>query len=140
MSELQSTATTEHDLIDCTTDKKKKVEVTVTAKWPSKVERKNLPEDLTSLGKTLVRGTYKQIANAVSKNEKIKKEIVQLVKKEVERECTHLCSKKNPSCLRKTERRHARFFYGETLLRGRGQGTDATHRFINCCYQQKKQS
>ena len=97
MSELQSTATTEQDLIDCTTDKKKKVEVTMTAKWPSKEERKNLPEDLASLGKTLVRGTYKQIANAVGKNEKMKKEIMQLVKKEVKRECTHLCSKRNPS-------------------------------------------
>ena len=38
------------------------------------------------------------------------------------------------------QRRHARFFYGETLFRGRGQGSDATHRFISCCYQQKKQS
>ena len=57
VSELQSTATTENDLIDCTTDKKKKIEVTVTAKWPSKEERKYLPEDLTSSGKTLVRGT-----------------------------------------------------------------------------------
>ena len=114
VSELQSTATTEHDLIDCTTDKKKKVEVTVTAKWPSKVERKNLPEDLTSLGKTLVRGTYKQIANAVWKNEKIKKEM-QLVKKEVERECTHLCSKKNPSCLRKTDKEDMLDFSMEKL-------------------------
>ena len=38
------------------------------------------------------------------------------------------------------QRRHARFFYGETLFRGRGQGTYATHRFVSCCYQQKKQS
>ena len=33
--------------------------------------KKNLPEDVTSLDKTLVQGTYKQIANAVWKNEKI---------------------------------------------------------------------
>ena len=71
MSELQSTATIENELIDFTAEKKKKVEVTVTAKWPSKEERKNLPEDVTSLNKTLVQGTYKQIANAVWKNEKI---------------------------------------------------------------------
>ena len=66
MSELQSTATIENELLDCTTEKKKKVEVTVITKWPSKEERKNLPEDVT-----LVPGTYKHIANAVWKNEKI---------------------------------------------------------------------
>lgn len=71
MSELQSPATIENELIDFTAEKKKKVEVTVIAKWPSKEERKNLPEDVTSLDKTLVQGTYKQIANAVWKNEKI---------------------------------------------------------------------
>ncbi|CAH3022181.1 unnamed protein product [Porites evermanni] len=32
------------------------------------------------------------------------KEMMRLVRKEVERECTHLCSKKNPSCLRKTDK------------------------------------
>ena len=57
--ELQSTATIENELIDCTAEKRKKVEVTVIAKWPSKEERKNLPEDVTSLGKTLVQGTNK---------------------------------------------------------------------------------
>ena len=133
-SEPQPTATIENDLIDCTTKKKKKVEVTVTAKCPSKEERKNLPENLASLGKTLVRGTYKQIANAVWKNEKIKKEIMQLMRKEVElQEHSKLFEKDR-------QRGHAGFFYGETLFRGRGQGTDATHRFVSCCYQQKRQS
>ena len=82
------------------------------------------------------------LANAVWKNEKIKKEIMQLVKKEVERECTHYFMFQEESQLfeKERQRRHARFFYGETLFRGRGQGTDATHRFISCCYQQKKQS
>ncbi|CAH3154050.1 unnamed protein product, partial [Porites evermanni] len=54
-------------------------------------------------------------ANAVWKNEKIKKEIMQLVKKEVERECTHLCSKKNPSCLRKTDKEDMLDFSMEKL-------------------------
>ena len=57
---------------------------------------------------------------------------MQPVRKKVERECTHLCSKKNPSCLRKTDKG---LDYGETLFRGRGQGTNATHRFFSCCYQ-----
>ena len=101
-------------MIDFTAEKKKKVEVTVIAKWPSKEERKNLPEDVTSLDKTLVQGTYKQIANAVWKNEKIKKEIMQLVRKEVERECAHLCSK-NPSCSRNTDKEDMLDFSTEKL-------------------------
>ena len=56
MSELQSTATIENELIDFTAEKKKKVEVTLIAKWPSKEERKNLPEDVTSLDKNACSG------------------------------------------------------------------------------------
>ena len=40
---------------------------------------------------------------------------MQLVKKEVERECTHLCSKKNPSCLRKTDKEDMLDFSMEKL-------------------------
>ena len=38
--------------------------VDVRVKWPSKDAERKLPEDLESLGKMLVRGTYKQIALA----------------------------------------------------------------------------
>ena len=83
--------------------KTKNVDVTVNVKWPSKSAERKLPEDLESLGKMLVRGTYKQIANAAWKNPCIKKEVTQLMLKDIEKETTQLCSKKNPSYMRKTE-------------------------------------
>ena len=63
---------------------------------------KTLPDDLESLGKMLACGTHKQIAYAMWKNEKSKKALVDIVKKEVERECSELCLKKKPSILRNT--------------------------------------
>ena len=72
--------------------------------WPSKSVEKKLPEDFDSLAKMLVRGTYKQIATAAWKNEKLRKEFIQLMEKEINRECTQLCSKKNPSILRMTSK------------------------------------
>lgn len=74
--------------------------VSVRVEWPSKTYERQLSSDLESLGKMLVRGTYKQIANAVWKCDRLKKQIHLLVLKDVDRECTNLCSKKNPSCLR----------------------------------------
>lgn len=47
--------------------KKQNVDVTVKVEWPSKDREQKLPDDLEPLGKMLVRGTYKQIANAVWK-------------------------------------------------------------------------
>ena len=134
MSELQSPVTIEKELIDCTAEKRKKVEVTVIAKWPSMEERKNLPEDVTSLGKTLVQGTYKQIANAVWKNEKkIKRNDAASEKRGRARVYTFMLQEE--SQLFEKDRQRTGFFYGETLFRGRGQGTNATHRFVSCCYQ-----
>ena len=42
--------------------------VTVKLQWPSQTRERHLPEDLQSLGKMLVRGTYKQIARAAWNN------------------------------------------------------------------------
>ena len=47
--------------------------VSVRVQWPSKDTERKLPDDLESLGKMLVRGTYKQIANATCKNPHIRK-------------------------------------------------------------------
>ena len=81
----------------------KAVDVSIKVKWPSKDAERKLPEDLESLGKMLARGTYKQIANAAWQNKSLKKELTELVQKDIEKECSHLCSKKDPSCLRKNE-------------------------------------
>ena len=75
-------------------------EVFITAKWPSKTAERKLPSDLESLGKMLLRGTYKQIAHAAWKNLSLKRELLLIVIKDIDKECSALCSKKIPSCLR----------------------------------------
>ena len=77
-------------------------DVFVRVNWPSKQVERKLPEDFESLGKMLVRGTYKQIANAAWKNLKLRKEFEVLMAKEINKECSQLCSKKEPSCLSQT--------------------------------------
>ena len=67
------------------------------------MERK-LPGEFKSLGKMLIRGTYKQIAVAAWKNQKLKKELEKLMTKEINKECSQLCSKKKPCCLRQTSK------------------------------------
>ena len=58
-----------------------KVDVFVRVKWPSKEVERKLPEDLESLAKMLIRGTYKQIANAAWKNVKLRKEFEKIMEK-----------------------------------------------------------
>ena len=56
------------------------VDVSVKVKWLSKPDKeRKLPESLESLGKMLVRGTYKQIANAAWKNDAIRQELIELM-------------------------------------------------------------
>ena len=79
--------------------------VSVRVKWPSKPDKEwKLPESLESLGKMLVCGTYKQIADAAWKNDAIRQELIELMARDVDKECTQLCSKKDPSFLRKTDK------------------------------------
>ena len=79
--------------------------MTVKVKWPSiDAERKLNTTDLESRGKMLVRGTYKQIANAAWKNPSIKSQLTDLMLKDIGKEATQLCSKKNPSCLMSTDK------------------------------------
>ena len=54
-----------------------------------------MPEHLQSLGKMLVRGIYKQIANAAWNNPIIRKHLQILAVKQVDNECHNLCSRKN---------------------------------------------
>ena len=74
--------------------------VSLKVQWKSKTSNRVLPDDLTSLGKMMLRGTYSQIARAAWRNEKIKKTLVSLLLKEINKECFSLCSSKNPSILR----------------------------------------
>lgn len=78
--------------------------VSVKVQWKSKTASRILPEDLESLGKMLCRGTYTQVARAAWRCEKVREQIIILFLKEIDRECTAMCSKKNPSILRKTSK------------------------------------
>jgi len=93
----------------------KAVDVSMKVKWPSKDAKWKLPEDLEPLGKMLAHGTYKQIANAAWQNKSLKKELTALVLKDLEKECSHLCSKKDLSCLRKTSQDNMLSFSMEKL-------------------------
>lgn len=74
--------------------------VTVHVQWLSGNKKKIVSDELLSLGKMLCRGTFKQIANAAWKSKVLRPHILNEMSKEVNRECSKLCSKKFPSCLR----------------------------------------
>lgn len=79
-------------------------EVKVRIDWPSNHLERKVPEQLQSLGKMLARGTYKQIASAVWRSPILRQEIQLLALKQIEKECTEMCSKKEPSCVRSPDK------------------------------------
>ena len=88
----------------------KKTRVQVTVEWPSQTKVNTLHEGLESLEKMLCRGTYKQISGAVWKILILRKHVQQLYLEEVDRECTAMCSLKNPSCLRSPSKKDLQNF------------------------------
>ena len=99
--------------------KKKETVVQVQVDWPSKTKVNILKEGLERLGKMLCRGTYSQIANAVWKHPTLKKRMQQLFLKQIDSECSQLCSSKSPSCIRSPKVRDMKNFsskkFGEEL-------------------------
>ena len=89
--------------------------VTNKIEWPSQVRKRNLPEDLHQIAKVIVRGTYKEIAEAVWKHEKIKPSIIERIQKKVDKECCLMCSSKKPSLLRETSKDIMKQFSFEQL-------------------------
>ena len=78
-----------------------RVDVSVKVKWPSK----------NKLGEKTPRipGVLRQNAcegDLQTNSQNIKKELI----KDIDKECTQLCSKKNPSCLRKTDKENIMSF------------------------------
>lgn len=62
-----------------------------------------LGEDLNPLGKALARrGTYKQIATAAFSSPQLKQWLIKKCLTALHKECIGLCSRKNPSILRKS--------------------------------------
>ena len=91
------------------------IPVSLKVQWPSETRERVLNKDLESLGKMLVRGTYKQIARASWQNPKIRKELQILALKDIDKECHELCSRKRPSCLRSPSKEQLHSFSFEKL-------------------------
>eukprot|EP00112_Aurelia_sp_Birch-Aquarium-sp1_P026280 Seg9236.1 transcript_id=Seg9236.1/GoldUCD/mRNA.D3Y31 product="hypothetical protein" protein_id=Seg9236.1/GoldUCD/D3Y31 len=60
--------------------------------WKSQTRERKLPADLLSLGTMLCRGTYRQIAAAAWRNDKLRGHLVENFLKAVDAECCRLCS------------------------------------------------
>ena len=100
-----STQTTKKK-VDIQHDKagKKITPVFVRVEWESGEREKQLPQSLCSVGKMLLRGTFKQIAAAAWRCYELKPYLIKEVLKSVHTECANLCSRKEPSLLRKTSK------------------------------------
>lgn len=71
-------------------------------KYPSKNVNKRLHGGYKAIGKALARGHPSRIAGAVMNCQSVRKHIIEKTLKIVSKEVVGLCSKSNPSILRKT--------------------------------------
>ena len=76
--------------------------VKVTVSYPSKTINKTLAPEFEAIGKAIVHGPPSRIAKAILKCKAIRTEVIQQVLRVVSSEVNDLCSRKNPSLLRKT--------------------------------------
>ena len=72
--------------------------------YPSKTVNKCLPPEYEALGKALIYGTPQRIANAVVKSKSLTKHVVHSVLRLLSNEVCGLCSRSNPSLLRKCDK------------------------------------
>eukprot|EP00794_Sanderia_malayensis_P001540 gene1540-1703_t len=68
-----------------------RISVRVRIQCPSNVKEKELHPTLHPLGKMLCRGTYKQIAAAAWKQANIRHNLLMLLAKEIDKDCSGLC-------------------------------------------------
>ncbi len=76
----------------------------LTVQYPSKTIKKPLIGSYQAIAKALAHGVPSQIANAVMKNPSLRNHVVENTLKTMSKELTALCSKNNPSLLRKTSK------------------------------------
>ncbi len=79
--------------------------VKVTVHYPSKEVNKILSQCYLPLGKALADGTPSRIAKAIMNCEQLRKSVIEKVLNVVSLETTDLCSRNNPSLLKKTTKR-----------------------------------
>ena len=93
-----------------TVERKGGTTVRIRVEWPSVTRERELGKDLEQLGKTLCRGTYKEIAAAAWKHESIRSNLVHLFLRKIYLECSNICSQKKNSMLRKTSKEEMKSF------------------------------
>ncbi len=67
--------------------------VSVEVEWSTEKRKKHLHPDLSSLGKMLCRGTFRQIAKAAWNCKPLKKHFYEEIAKQIHKECIVLCQK-----------------------------------------------
>ena len=83
--------------------------------WPSETRRRKLQPDMESIGKAILRGTYKQMAHRIWQHKCLQMEIVKYVGNAVAAECSELCSTKRKSLARKSSSEDMMIFSPEAL-------------------------
>ena len=83
---------------------KKVAPVFVKVFWETGERERQLPSNLCTLGKMLVRRTFQQIASAAWHCPELRQHLLKEILKAVHHECASLCSSKDPSILRKTSK------------------------------------
>lgn len=68
----------------------KESSVYVEVVWPSKTKRRELPPELSSIGKMLCRGTCEQVANAAGMCQKLRAYLIQRNQSSYETNCSRI--------------------------------------------------
>ena len=76
----------------------------LTVQYPSKTVNKPLNGSYQTIGKALAHGVPSQIANAIMKNPTLRNHVIEKTLRVLSKEVAALCSKKNPSLLRKSSK------------------------------------
>ena len=79
-------------------------QVKLSVQYPSKNVNKTLHGTYQAIGKALAHGVPSRIAGAIMNCKSVRNHVVEKVMKIVSKEVSDLCSKRNPSLLRKTEK------------------------------------
>ena len=96
------TSTPKMSNISSTVNESETTKTVLTVHYPSKHVNKTLTGSYQAIGKALAHGVPSQIASSIMKCESVKNHIIEKTLKVVSKEVFELCSKKNPSLLRKS--------------------------------------
>ena len=105
-------------------------QVRVSIKYPSKIVNKHLSTVYQPVGKALSHGSPSQIARAIMKCQPLRQHVTQQMLKIVSKEVTGLCSKSNPSPLRKSGKKELEKFNLELVCNEWRERASLFHSFL----------